>query len=195
MVSLTVVRVSLQTWACYTALRPLADEMPQRWRHVQAVARRAKDVAVILAPEDRDLLVAAAWLHDIGYSEELIDTGFHPLDGARHLRRQGAPARLCGLVAHHSAAAVTADVLGLSSQLVDFADEDTTVRDALWYCDAVVGPDGRPVTVEQRIAEIRTRRGIDHPAVRAIDRAAPVRRAAVHRVEQQLRAHANGCFA
>ncbi|MFD6855509.1 HD domain-containing protein [Streptomyces diastaticus] len=51
---------------------------------------------------DRDLLVAAAWLHDIGYAPELRDTGSHPLDGARHLESLGAPARLVRLVAHHS---------------------------------------------------------------------------------------------
>ena len=36
-----------------------------------------------------DDLVAAAWLHDIGYAPELVETGFHPLDGARYLRREG----------------------------------------------------------------------------------------------------------
>ena len=34
--------------------------------------------------------MAAAWLHDIGYAEELLDTGFHPLDGARFLASAGA---------------------------------------------------------------------------------------------------------
>jgi HD superfamily phosphodiesterase len=33
-----------------------------------------------------DLLEAAAWLHDIGYSPEIAVSGFHPLDGARYLR-------------------------------------------------------------------------------------------------------------
>lgn len=46
-----------------------------------------------MSENDRDLLVAAAWLHDIGYAPELRDTGFHPLDGARHLEALGAPAR------------------------------------------------------------------------------------------------------
>jgi len=31
----------------------------------------------------------AAYLHDIGYAEPLVDTGFHPLDGAVYLRGLG----------------------------------------------------------------------------------------------------------
>ena len=63
----------------------LAEELPRRWRHVRSVARRARWVAKKLSLSDD--LVAAAWLHDIGYAPELVDTGFHPLDGARYLRR------------------------------------------------------------------------------------------------------------
>jgi len=69
----------------------LAGALPQRWRHVQSVARRAGWAADRLSlPED---LVAAAWLHDIGYAPGLAVTGFHPLDGARFLRRAGAGGR------------------------------------------------------------------------------------------------------
>jgi HD superfamily phosphodiesterase len=58
----------------------LAQALPRRWRHVRAVAERARRVATTLSlPDD---LVAAAWLHDIGYAPGLVQTGFHPLDGA-----------------------------------------------------------------------------------------------------------------
>jgi hypothetical protein len=62
----------------------LAASLPRRWRHVRSVARRARWAAKQLAlPDD---LVAAAWLHDIGYVPDLVETGFYPLDGARYLR-------------------------------------------------------------------------------------------------------------
>jgi hypothetical protein len=65
-------RALAETW--------LARALPRRWRHVQSVAVRAGRVAKALSlPDD---LVAAAWLHDIGYAPELAQTGFHPLDGA-----------------------------------------------------------------------------------------------------------------
>ena len=76
----------------------LAEALPRRWRHVRSVARRARWVAKELSLSDD--LVAAAWLHDIGYAPELVETGFHPLDGARYLRRQGVDAQVVSLVAH-----------------------------------------------------------------------------------------------
>lgn len=70
------------------ARRHLA-ELPLRWRHVRGVGHRAERVAEALRLGD-GALIAAAWLHDIGYGRALTDTGFHPLDGARYLRRIGA---------------------------------------------------------------------------------------------------------
>jgi HD superfamily phosphodiesterase len=73
----------------------LAEVLPRRWRHVRSVARRARWVAKELAlPDD---LLTAAWLHDIGYAPELAETGFHPLDGARYLRRVDADGQVVSL--------------------------------------------------------------------------------------------------
>jgi HD superfamily phosphodiesterase len=89
----------------------LAEAVPRRWRHAGPVARRARWVAKELAlPDD---LVTAAWLHDIGYVPELAETGFHPRDGARYLRRVGAGGQVVSLVAYHSWAQIEADVGGL----------------------------------------------------------------------------------
>jgi len=66
-------------------LRPLG----RRWRHAQAVAETAQELAIGMTPEDADVLVASAYLHDIGYAPGLAMNGFHPLDGARHLRAFG----------------------------------------------------------------------------------------------------------
>jgi HD superfamily phosphodiesterase len=82
----------------------LAEALPRRWTHVQAVAGRADTLAAHLAHEEGTVLLAAAWLHDIGYAPALAANGFHPLDGAHHLADTGADPRLVALVAHHSAA-------------------------------------------------------------------------------------------
>ncbi len=67
---------------------------------------------------DAELIEAAAWLHDIGYSPELVETGFHPLDGARYLRDvHGADPVLCRLVANHSCAVIEAEERGLDREL------------------------------------------------------------------------------
>src|SRR5215471_6593190 len=119
----------------------LAALLPRRWRHVRSVARRARWVAKELAlPDD---LVTAAWLHDIGYAPELAVTGFHPLDGARYLRRVGADGQVVSLVAYHSCAQIEADVRGLGAELAaEFSPADSSLADALLYCDMTTGPDG-----------------------------------------------------
>jgi HD superfamily phosphodiesterase len=68
--------------------------MPERWRHVGAVAEAAERTGSALSL-DTDVLVAATWLHDIGYSPALTDTGFHPLDGARYLRTSDGTRAWC----------------------------------------------------------------------------------------------------
>ena len=77
--------MSQADWAEATARKLLAKPLPRRWAHTQGVAATARSLAPVLGP-DADLVTAAAWLHDIGYAPDVAATGFHPLDGARHLR-------------------------------------------------------------------------------------------------------------
>ncbi|HEY7815711.1 MAG TPA: HD domain-containing protein, partial [Nakamurella sp.] len=86
------------------AKRLLRKPLIERWLHTQGVAQRAGEVAVTVPEADRPRLISAAWLHDIGYSPAIRQTGFHPLDGALYLREQGWAPRLVALVAHHSGA-------------------------------------------------------------------------------------------
>jgi hypothetical protein len=78
----------LQTLQIVTAAADLShhilDSLPDRLAHSQGVARRAQLLTLTVEPHQARLLVAAAWLHDIGYAADLRETGFHPLDGARH---------------------------------------------------------------------------------------------------------------
>lgn len=137
---------------------------------MRATAHVARRIGpLLLADDERELLVAAAFLHDIGYAAALVDTGFHPLDGARFLRRGGEPMRLCALVANHSGSAGVARLRGLGDQLAEFPDETTELRDALWYCDMAVGATGGPTTFDQRIADIRARHAPSSFVVRALD--------------------------
>lgn len=161
-------------WAEEIARKLLEIPLPRRWAHTQGVARQARSLAPILG-EDADLLEAAAWLHDIGYSPDLAVTGFHPLDGARYLRdHEHADELLCRLVAHHSCAAIEAEERDLTCELTrEFTPPRCDLLDALTYCDMTVGPNGQEVTVETRLAEIRRRYGPCHVVTRAIGRASP----------------------
>jgi hypothetical protein len=162
----------------------LAKALPRRWAHVQGVAGQATRVAASLALGEA--LVAAAWLHDIGYAPSVADTGFHPLDGARHLAGLGAPGRIVNLVARHSYAILEAELRGLGPQVGAFPDEGGVLRDALWYCDLTTSPDGEPVAAGDRMAEIRQRYGPGHIVTRFITEGAPELLAAVERTERRL---------
>lgn len=67
-----------------------------------------------------------------------------------------------------------------------FEDEQTAVRDALWYCDLTTSPDGQRVSAGDRLAEIKKRYGPGHVVTRFITAGAPELLAAVHRTEQRL---------
>ncbi|MCD2194817.1 HDIG domain-containing protein [Actinomycetospora endophytica] len=164
----------------------LADHLPDRWLHTQAVAREAIRLAAV--PDvDREPLITAAVLHDVGYSPVVARTGFHPLDGARFLRTRGYDRRVTALVAHHSGAVVEARLRGLDA-LDQYDDEATPTRDALWYCDAVRGPTGLPTIPDERWAEIRRRYGPEHVVSRFLDEAEPQLRAAVDRTRARMAA-------
>jgi hypothetical protein len=164
------------SWAREIARRALADALPDRWAHTQGVAAQVRAVGPVLG-WDTDLIEAAAWLHDIGYAPALAVTGFHPLDGARHLRdQQDATPAVCTLVAHHSGAVTEAAERGLSDPLLaefpldSHADEQVI---ALTYCDFTTGPRGERLSPEERIAEILSRYEPGSPVHRAVQTSAP----------------------
>jgi hypothetical protein len=65
--------MTLEEWAAYYTAELLAP-MGDRWAHVQGVVRRAHRTAAILPPNEREVLVAAAYLHDLGYAPSLATT-------------------------------------------------------------------------------------------------------------------------
>lgn len=165
--------MSLTSWAGPNAER-LLSPLGNRWHHVRQVAEQARRVARVVPPTDRDLLVAAAYLHDIGYSPALAITGFHPLDGARWVRDYGPGGRLARLVAHHSCAVCEARVRGfLDVLLAEFEPEDSVTYDALVFCDMTTGPAGETVSIDERINDIYARYGPDHEVSRALDLSRP----------------------
>ena len=168
------------------AKKLLRKGLPERWLHTQGVATRAAEIAMTVPPEDRSVLIAAAWLHDIGYASDIRDTGFHPLDGGLYLRADGWDDRLAALVAHHSGARFVPVERGFGLMMAEFDFEDDAVSDALTYADQTVGPNGRRMTVPYRIAEAISRHGPDSPNARArVDRV-PYLLAVADRVEQRL---------
>jgi hypothetical protein len=180
--------VNQADWAEELARKLLEIPLPRRWAHVQGVAAQARSLAPILG-DDAELLEAAAWLHDIGYSPELVETGFHPLDGARYLRDvHHGDLVLCSLVAHHSCAVIEAEERGLAGELSrEFPYADHVLNDALVYCDMTTTPGGGMVSVHGRLAEIRERYGPDSVVTRFTRKAEPSLIASVSRTAWRLK--------
>jgi len=175
------------------AARELAHDLLSgdldRWTHTRAVAARALEATVVVPRGQRAALVAAAWLHDIGYVAALHDTGFHPLDGARFLQAQGWDPLVVGLVAQHSGARFVADVRGLRAELAAFGDPAFVrgaLADALTWADQTTGPAGQAVDVDARFADMLRRHGPDSPNARCHGLRGPAIRASVARTQDLL---------
>lgn len=174
------------SWAWDLARSELKASLPRRWAHTQGVARAAHALGTQLNC-DRELLVASAILHDVGYAPRLVATGFHPLDGARFLRdTHHADNRLVRLVANHTFALLEAEERGLREQLeMEFPIlEDPLLVDALVFCDMTTTPDGTQTTATDRIREIACRYGRESLVGNFIRRAAPDILEAIRRIER-----------
>ena len=159
---------------------------PKRLTHSRAVARQAEFFAPTIDPDFAPLLVAAAWVHDIGYADELRDTGFHPIDGARYLQSVGWSPTICNLVAHHSGARFVARVLKLDRELDAYPFRQDAVSDGLTVADETAGPNGEAMTVEQRMREMLRRHGPQSANARAHGPRERYIRAAALRVAHRL---------
>ncbi len=156
----------------------------RRWEHVRAVGELAESLSAAgaIAVE----VVSAAWLHDVGYAEELSTTGLHALDGAAFLTAEGAPAEVVALVAHHTGAAFEAEERGLSTQLAAMPVAASDDLDVLTLLDLVTAPDGSATDPETRIDEILGRYPASSPVHRAVSRSRAELLAAAERARGRL---------
>ena len=169
----------------------LLAAQPGRWAHTRGVARLAADIAARIPDLDGDVLLAAAWVHDIGYAPNLAATGFHHLDGAAALAARGE-LELASIVAHHTSGDAEADARGLTRKLQSFAAPSELMAAAVAYCHLHAGPGGVPTGVDSRIAEVEVRYGPGHPVTRGLRAALPGLRDRVELIEALLRQSKTG---
>jgi hypothetical protein len=133
------------------AARTLAElvlfEVPDRWRRTIGVVRAAERLVMTVPPIERDVLLVAAWVHDIGHSHFARVTGLPSLDGATFLEARGWPPRVTSLVAHLGGAEVRARAAGLLGPLWRYPADESSVADALTYADQTTGPTGERVSI------------------------------------------------
>ncbi len=138
--------------------RDLLADVGTRLAHSRAVATQADRACQLLEPPWATALVDAAWLHDIGYAPVLVDTEFHPLDGARWLRANHWPDAVCCLVAWHTRAGQEARLRDVLPQLeAEFPPPPAPAQAALTWADLTSSPTGELCTAEDRVADILAR--------------------------------------
>jgi hypothetical protein len=187
-------RYSLETTATESGASDaaqLADRLlghvGTRLAHSASVADQARRAAHLLEEPWRASIMQAAWLHDIGYSEQVARTGFHPLDGARWLDDRGWPSEICRLVAWHTEAGIEAGMRGLDSDLAaEFDQPPPLVGAALSWADLTSSPTGAVCPVSRRIGDILDRYPVDSVVHTAIAAARSALRGATGEVEALL---------
>lgn len=161
-------------------------EQPERIEHTEGVVERAKLLTAAVPAAEAPLLVAASWLHDIGYAATVRRTGFHPVDGALVLGEMGWPLEVAALVAHHSGARYVAGVRGLHDALEPFPYVEDPLSDAVTVADQTAGPHGVAMSINDRMDDMLARHGDDSPNARAHAQRRPYLLAAAARVAARL---------
>jgi hypothetical protein len=169
----------------------LADQLlarvGTRFEHSARVARQAHQAQRLLDPLWSSAIVDAAWLHDIGYSDQVAATGFHPLDGARWLKGHGWPDEVCRLIAWHTAAPIEGALRGFDNALADeFEPPPPLAAAALAWADLTSSATGEPLSVADRLADILQRYPADSVVHRAMVEATPMLLASAQDIEARL---------
>lgn len=85
----------------------------------------------------------------------------------------GLPDEVVSLVAFHTGAQFEAAERGLTNRLLQFDLPDQDMMDLLTLADLTTSPQGRPITVKDRIDEILERYEPQHPVHRGVLRGRP----------------------
>ncbi len=137
-----------------------------RLAHMRQACRTARRVVSQMGYDSKlaGRIVTAALFHDIGYSEKLKNTGFHPLDGAAYLAHCNAPEDIIEAVLWHSSTPVEIESLPEIKKIYDRFPKpqlDGVIHDAVRYCDFRTSPIGQSYSFGMRIVELEDRFGSD----------------------------------
>jgi len=134
----------------------LADD-PRRLAHVRGAALIAGMASGALRVDQPETVVAAALLHDIGYAPAVARTGFHPLDGALFLAREGWPESVVLLVGHHSHAVLLAPYYRVHNAMALLDRVPGQAEDIITFSDLRAGANGMGAAPRDRIDDMRRR--------------------------------------
>lgn len=144
-------------------IRDYLGEGSPRYKHSIEVSKLVMEI-VGSSYEYSQHATIAALLHDIGYSEEVNFTGFHPVDGYRFLRAKGYVKDILDVVLHHSLAREDYLHNHSTKELEDYkeiilSDRAQKILEIVSYADWHTDGQGNRVSVDGRYADILDRHG------------------------------------
>ncbi len=142
-------------------------DSPKRLEHILQVAECVHSSANELGL-NAPLAYCAALLHDVGYLEELKVTGFHPIDGANFLSREGYP-EIAALIVCHSNSPEQAHI----KKLPEISISEDPIAKLITYWDVQTKQGGELVSYDQRLEDIVARYGEESDVTRAHRMAEP----------------------
>lgn len=146
-----------------------------RKKHIYQVVENVKEIIKIENIEvNSDLynkLIASAYLHDIGYSEELNKFNFHAYDGYKYLLDNEYDKSVLKVILHHTYSELLYYIQGEDRlvitetynkiPLTSFTKEEDYIFKLLTLADMKSNYKGEKVTVADRISDIYDRYGED----------------------------------
>ncbi|MDQ0418843.1 hypothetical protein J2Z48_003048 [Croceifilum oryzae] len=141
-----------------------------RYHHVLGVVERMRELLekINIPSEWKPQLVQTAYMHDVGYNEQLNQHNFHPLDGALFAEEIGIPKPIIAGILFHSDAYTSVkhtrpDLIEIYDKKYNLLDEiDHTFIDLITYCDIHTSPVGAKITLEERVLDVIKRYGEGH---------------------------------
>lgn len=142
----------------------LADNL-NRTAHIYGVVSIVKDLCVQygLSEEETNLAIQSAYLHDIGYAEDLNLNNFHAVDGFEFLKKNGWHDVVSMVALHHTYSGLLAKMS--REDLTHYYSKYPLTEEFMKYFFIVTEADlqtsGKGITVsfEERIADIQDRYG------------------------------------
>jgi hypothetical protein len=141
-----------------------------RFQHILGVVRCMKLLLPRLDIPNpwKPALLSACYLHDIGYSPNLRQFQFHPLDGAIFAHEHGFSKPVVAAILFHSCAFEQVqqtrpdliEVYKINEPLLD--KQDLYFIDLVTYCDLHTSSTGQLITFPERVKEVVERYGEDH---------------------------------
>lgn len=141
-----------------------------RYKHIVGVVDEMNQLLEHFDLEEhiKEELIQLAYIHDIGHSEKLVKTGFHPLDGGLFCKKEKYSKDIIAAVMFHSGAYedVRRNFPDLEYAYLEYkyylTKKAKLYIELITYCDLHRSLTGKSITFREKLQEVFAIYGEDH---------------------------------